>query len=127
MGSGSSRAVLVFERARPVEGPVEQRFHGSGQSLDTRLWRLVYQASMDVLEPAHLTKHISLLSLSLHASSFHIAQRDDGSLNGTAVWLSGQALALVLPALLPARRHDRPRAIELGSGTGLTACVVCRV
>ena len=81
--------------------------------------RLVHHASM--LEPAHFTKHNPLLSVALHSSSFSIAQLDDGKQNGTAVWLSGQVLALALPALLSDKRKGR--LIELGSGTGFAACV----
>lgn len=72
--------------------------------------------------PAHSTKHIPLLSHSFHGSEFQLAQRSDGVSNGTALWLGGQIVSHYL-----AQHHQRfsaisrPRAIELGSGIGLTA------
>lgn len=76
-------------------------------------------------QPAHLTKHIPLLSYSFAHSVFLLAQLSDGVSNGTALWLGGQCLALYL-----AQMHSKfkpanasPRAIELGSGIGLTAFV----
>ncbi|KAF8580886.1 hypothetical protein K439DRAFT_1636643 [Ramaria rubella] len=75
------------------------------------------------MQPAHFTKHLPFLQLSFQASQFSLSQLDNGQHNGTAVWLSGQALALTLPALL-SKRKGRQRAIELGSGTGFTAFVL---
>jgi len=75
------------------------------------------------MRPAHYTKSIPLLQLSFQSSEFSLSQLDNGQHNGTAVWLSGQALALTLPTLLPNRRKGR--AIELGSGTGFTALALC--
>jgi len=64
--------------------------------------------------PAHCTKHISLLD----HTDFVLEQRADGVSNGTALWLAGQVLAFYLQE----HHCTRPgRAIELGSGTGLTA------
>ncbi|KDR81530.1 hypothetical protein GALMADRAFT_276302 [Galerina marginata CBS 339.88] len=81
--------------------------------------------------PAHLTKCIPLLSYSFASSTFALSQQDDGISNGTALWLGGQCLAMYL-----AQTHTRlkpsisnssrpPRAIELGSGIGLTALALC--
>lgn len=73
-------------------------------------------------KPAHETKHFPLLRLNGHSDTiFYLIQRDDGVDNGTTLWLAGQVLAMALPALLPARKGTRRRAIELGSGTGYTA------
>ncbi|KAI0673098.1 hypothetical protein C8Q78DRAFT_969837 [Trametes maxima] len=84
------------------------------------------------LRPAHETKHIPILDYPFRALRFHLAQLDDGATNGSALWLGAQCLSLFLadnhklnkPSLsthglsAPARR---PRAIELGSGIGLSA------
>ncbi|EAU88462.1 hypothetical protein CC1G_11934 [Coprinopsis cinerea okayama7 len=74
-------------------------------------------------QPAHSTKHLPQLSYPFQHSTFILNQQTDGSHNGTALWLGGQILALFL-----ANFHARfttnkapPRAIELGSGIGLTA------
>jgi len=76
-------------------------------------------------QPAHLTKHIPLLSYPFASSAFLLAQLTDGVSNGTALWLAGQCLAFYLAQthskFKPA--HSSPRAIELGSGIGLTASV----
>ncbi|KZT11232.1 uncharacterized protein LAESUDRAFT_642221, partial [Laetiporus sulphureus 93-53] len=53
---------------------------------------------------------------------------DDGSTNGTALWLGAQCLSMYLLDILRAKpRADgqRRRAIELGSGIGLSACSKC--
>ncbi|TFK76531.1 hypothetical protein BDN72DRAFT_755954 [Pluteus cervinus] len=70
--------------------------------------------------PAHHTKHLPFLTYSFPPAnaSFHLAQSDSGHANGTGLWLGGQCLALYLASLpVPASA----RAIELGSGIGLTA------
>jgi hypothetical protein len=73
--------------------------------------------------PAHRTKHIPLLSYTFANIPFRLNQLDNGASNGTTLWLGGQCLALYL-----AECHTKykspghaPRAIELGSGIGLTA------
>ncbi|KIM49207.1 hypothetical protein M413DRAFT_15360 [Hebeloma cylindrosporum] len=77
------------------------------------------------MQPAHLTKHIPLLSYPFASSVFLLAQLSDGVSNGTALWLGGQCLALYLAQFhakfKPANSSRPPRAIELGSGIGLTA------
>lgn len=74
--------------------------------------------------PAHDTKHLK----SLVYPPFVLAQSNDGHSNGTALWLGGQILSFYLTQHLkpPAPGQTRPRAVELGSGVGLTACV-CRL
>lgn len=78
-------------------------------------------------QPAHVTKHIPLLSYPFSHSTFLLAQLSDGVSNGTALWLGGQCLALYLAQMhskfKPANSSHPPRAIELGSGIGLTAFV----
>ena len=71
--------------------------------------------------PAHRTKHIP----SLAYPPFVLAQSDDGHSNGTALWLGAQILSPYLVCRLkpPLPQQRRPRAVELGSGVGLTACV----
>lgn len=78
--------------------------------------------------PAHQTKHIPTLSYPHLGHTFHLTQSDDGHSNGTALWLGAQILSLYLAyhLKLPAHQQRRPRAVELGSGVGLTACV-CRL
>ncbi|KAJ2936714.1 hypothetical protein H1R20_g380, partial [Candolleomyces eurysporus] len=78
---------------------------------------------MALAQPAHLTKHIPLLSYSFLSAAFHLTQRADGVHNGTALWLGGQILAHYLAQYHTRFKsaHTPPRAIELGSGIGLTA------
>ncbi|EDR14800.1 uncharacterized protein LACBIDRAFT_305911 [Laccaria bicolor S238N-H82] len=71
--------------------------------------------------PSHNTKHLPLLRFPFVDSTFYLAQRDDGICNGTALWLSGQCLALYFAEYHVPTYPPRPRAIELGSGVGLTA------
>lgn len=75
--------------------------------------------------PAHLTKHIPRLQHPFNNLSFALAQRADGVSNGTALWLSGQCLSIYLADTHAkfASAQRPPRALELGSGIGLTACV----
>ena len=64
--------------------------------------------------PAHLTKSEKVLTY----SGYSLRQSDDGATNGTTLWLGGQILSAYLPTL-----KTRPgKAIELGSGIGLSAC-----
>ncbi|CAL1704367.1 unnamed protein product [Somion occarium] len=75
--------------------------------------------------PAHQTKHLSQLQYPFRTCCFHLAQRDNGQTNGTALWLGAQCLSLYL-ADICARKSataakQRPRVIELGSGVGLSA------
>ncbi|KAI8998522.1 hypothetical protein BD414DRAFT_575041 [Trametes punicea] len=88
------------------------------------------------LRPAHETKHLSVLDYPFRAHRFHLAQLDNGVTNGTALWLGAQCLSLYLadnhlkhkPSSSPSAASaalpsggKRPRAIELGSGIGLSA------
>lgn len=78
--------------------------------------------------PAHHSKHIPFLTYPVNGAVFTLAQVDDGKHNGTALWLGAQCLSAYLAATfssLPRSRAQspRPRAIELGSGIGLSACV----
>ncbi|KAF9246209.1 hypothetical protein BU15DRAFT_40104 [Melanogaster broomeanus] len=82
--------------------------------------------------PAHHTKHLSTLRYTFHGHTFHLNQRDDGISNGTALWLGAQILSAYLANELKASRvrmrvgeQRRPRAVELGSGIGLTSLVLC--
>lgn len=68
--------------------------------------------SMSLL-PAHATKHLSVLQY----NSFTLVQTDDGKSNGTALWLGAQVLSAYLSTL----SVSPGRAIELGSGIGLSA------
>ncbi|KAG6890462.1 hypothetical protein C0992_001509 [Termitomyces sp. T32_za158] len=66
--------------------------------------------------PAHRTKHQPLLDF----PPFLLAQSDDGTANGTALWLGAQCLSAYLAAI-----HAVPGVVcELGSGIGLTALVM---
>lgn len=82
------------------------------------------QQKINFMIPAYDTKHLK----SLEYPPFVLAQSNDGHSNGTALWLGGQILSFYLPQHLkpPAPGQTRPRAVELGSGVGLTACV-CRL
>lgn len=75
--------------------------------------------------PAHRTKHIPSLPYPHLGLSFQLTQSDDGRSNGTALWLGAQILSAYLAChyKLPAQTQRRPRAVELGSGVGLTAYV----
>ncbi|KAF9053588.1 hypothetical protein BDZ89DRAFT_938999 [Hymenopellis radicata] len=66
-----------------------------------------------MLQPAHATKHLPILQY----GPFTLAQSDNGLSNGTALWLGAQVLSAYLTALnLPVGR-----ALELGSGIGLSS------
>ncbi|KAF9792721.1 hypothetical protein BJ322DRAFT_996726 [Thelephora terrestris] len=63
--------------------------------------------------PAHETKSEKILKY----SGYSLRQSDDGTTNGTTLWLGGQILSAYLPTL-----KTRPgKAIELGAGIGLSA------
>lgn len=64
--------------------------------------------------PAHQTKSEKILEY----SGYSLCQSDDGVTNGTTLWLGGQILSAYLPTL----RMGPGKAIELGSGIGLSAC-----
>ncbi|KAJ6547505.1 hypothetical protein B0H19DRAFT_1165998 [Mycena capillaripes] len=75
--------------------------------------------------PASQTKHSKLLACPIASSVFKLGQADDGFSNGTTLWLGGQCLsaylthsAIVKPGM---------RAIDLGSGIGLTALTLARL
>ncbi|TCD60575.1 hypothetical protein EIP91_009847 [Steccherinum ochraceum] len=80
-----------------------------------------------VPSPAHHTKHVPLLQYPFRNASFHISQLDNGHTNGSALWLGAQCLSLYLADLYATKSKSllsdgcKPRAIELGSGVGLTA------
>lgn len=84
------------------------------------------------LRPAHETKHIPLLAYPLRDTLFYLVQLDNGATNGTGLWLGAQCLSLYLADLYKNKASsfgtpagaNRPRAIELGSGIGLSACVL---
>ncbi|KAH9951914.1 hypothetical protein B0H21DRAFT_683990 [Amylocystis lapponica] len=80
-----------------------------------------------VPSPAHHTKHIPLLQYPFRSSCFHLAQLDNGATNGSALWLGAQCLSLYLADTLKPKSlaGRRPRAIELGSGIGLSALALC--
>ncbi|KAI0065442.1 hypothetical protein BV25DRAFT_1798630 [Artomyces pyxidatus] len=72
--------------------------------------------------PAHHTKHLSRLDYPFLDSRFSLSQLADGHSNGTALWLGAQCLSSYLAVIHKKLcRHSRPRALELGSGIGLTA------
>ena len=83
-------------------------------------------ATMTV-RPAHETKHIQELQYPFLASTFHLAQHDNGLANGTALWLGAQCLSLYLADICARKAANpsqtRPKLIELGSGIGLSAYV----
>jgi hypothetical protein len=84
--------------------------------------------------PAHHTKHLPLLQYDLAHHTFTLAQQDSGHTNGSALWLGAQCLSLYLldpsshhrrkPRGAAHRQARRPRAIELGSGIGLSGSVL---
>ncbi|KAK0450777.1 putative methyltransferase-domain-containing protein [Armillaria borealis] len=76
--------------------------------------------------PAHATKHLPLLSYSFSPSlTFQLAQSDDGTSNGTALWLGAQVLSVYLAHVVhPRLFQPGMRVIELGSGIGLSALVL---
>ncbi|TFK42665.1 hypothetical protein BDQ12DRAFT_719518 [Crucibulum laeve] len=74
--------------------------------------------------PAHQTKHIPVLSHPFGSHTFSLTQLNNGVSNGTALWLGGQCLSMYLADVhnkFKSKFQSPPRAIELGSGIGLTA------
>lgn len=78
-------------------------------------------------QPAHLTKHIPVLEYPFNSTVFLLSQLSNGVSNGTALWLGGQCLAMYLAQVhtkfKPSNLQRLPKAIELGSGIGLTTYV----
>ncbi|KAG7092336.1 hypothetical protein E1B28_008697 [Marasmius oreades] len=71
--------------------------------------------------PAHITKHLPVLDYPFTSTiSFQLLQSDNGSHNGTTLWLGAQCLSAYL------RQCVKPAhsVIELGSGIGLTSLVL---
>ncbi|KAG2041706.1 hypothetical protein BDR03DRAFT_945458 [Suillus americanus] len=93
---------------------------------------------MSDIQPAHHTKHLPVLAYPFNSVAFHLVQRDDGTSNGTALWLGAQVLSIYLSAEFKGKSRKtietgidndasvlydtaHPKAIELGSGIGLMA------
>ncbi|KAJ4480668.1 hypothetical protein C8J55DRAFT_428475 [Lentinula edodes] len=84
------------------------------------------------MQPAHETKHQSTLEYSFSPQlTLHLAQKshsDDYSsigTTGTTLWLGSQCLsAYIAQYHKPSRNTSNARAIELGSGIGLSALVL---
>lgn len=76
--------------------------------------------------PAHHTKHLNSLTYPIGLDlTVNLLQIDDGKTNGTGLWLGAQCLSLFLAnsQKRPSPSIGRPKAVELGSGIGLTAWV----
>lgn len=130
--------VLWFLGQAAVE-PAEEGLHdGRERSANRRLaqrdcnelisgrrQQIIQSSRQANMFPAHQTKHLPSLAHPILGHTFHLTQSDDGHSNGTALWLGAQILSLYLPKL-PVPKQRRPRAVELGSGVGLTA-YVCRL
>ncbi|KAH8117329.1 hypothetical protein DFH11DRAFT_1839761 [Phellopilus nigrolimitatus] len=90
--------------------------------------------------PAHQTKHLPMLTYPFFDNTFELSQSNDGHVNGTALWLGAQCLSAFLADVLPSPQTKsfhrttnssasvlqgqgvrKLRAIELGSGIGLSA------
>ncbi|KAF8212294.1 hypothetical protein K438DRAFT_1915993 [Mycena galopus ATCC 62051] len=71
------------------------------------------------MRPASQTKDAKLLACSIKSTVFQLSQSDDGVSNGTALWLGAQCLSAYLTH--SAVVSPGMRALELGSGIGLTA------
>jgi protein N-lysine methyltransferase METTL21D len=77
--------------------------------------------------PAHQTTHLDTIHCS---NNFILLQKHNGTSTGNVLWLGAQCLSAYLATvhksitLNPSTLHIRPRLLELGSGTGLTALVV---
>ena len=77
--------------------------------------------------PAHHTKHLNMLKYPIgHHMIVDLSQLDDGNTNGTGLWLGAQCLSLFLADSHKSlsRSTTRPKAVELGSGIGLTAYIL---
>jgi len=119
-GSGDKSARSSTGRATTGTGQredTEERGEGGGGGeggLDAHLPRC--NRTMDGTgqhRPAHQTKSEKTLKY----SGYSLRQSDDGVTNGTTLWLGGQILSAYLPTL-----KTRPgKAVELGSGIGLSA------
>ncbi|KAK1232943.1 hypothetical protein PQX77_003857 [Marasmius sp. AFHP31] len=76
---------------------------------------------MPRVTPAHVTKHLPVLDYPFSPHfSFQLAQSDNGSHNGTALWLGAQCLSVYLSQCV----KPGTSVIELGSGIGLTSLVL---
>ena len=71
--------------------------------------------------PAHLTKDKAVLHCQFLENTFELAQLDDGAVNGTALWLSGQVMSYYLADNHRPKPRCENKLCELGSGIGLTA------
>ncbi|KAJ6630743.1 hypothetical protein B0H10DRAFT_1982685, partial [Mycena sp. CBHHK59/15] len=72
--------------------------------------------------PASLTKHSKNLACPFGPTTFQLLQSDDGVSNGTGLWLGAQCLSAYLAYSGVVK--SGMKAIELGSGIGLTALVL---
>jgi len=68
--------------------------------------------------PAHKSKHFQSLAVPFNGVHFRLAQSDDGITNGTGLWLGAQILSVYLAST---DNGTAGRALELGSGIGLSA------
>ncbi|KAL1714560.1 hypothetical protein EV715DRAFT_209438 [Schizophyllum commune] len=71
--------------------------------------------------PAHLTKDKAVLHCQFLENTFELAQLDDGAVNGSALWLSGQVMSYYIAANFRPKPRCENKLCELGSGIGLTA------
>jgi protein N-lysine methyltransferase METTL21D len=78
--------------------------------------------------PAHQTTHLDTIH---YSNKFILLQKHNGTSTGTVLWLGAQCLSAYLATVHksitlnnPSALHNRPRLLELGSGTGLAALVV---
>ncbi|KAJ3796726.1 hypothetical protein GGU11DRAFT_120917 [Lentinula aff. detonsa] len=84
------------------------------------------------MRPAHETKNQSTLEISLSPQlTFHLSQKDQSNgssstgTTGTTLWLGSQCLsAYIAQYHKPSRNSPDARAIELGSGIGLSSLVL---
>ncbi|KAF9264803.1 hypothetical protein L218DRAFT_1076252 [Marasmius fiardii PR-910] len=76
---------------------------------------------MPRVTPAHVTKHLPVLDYPFTSNiSFQLLQSDNGSHNGTALWLGSQCLTAYLSQFVKPGHS----VIELGSGIGLASLVL---
>ncbi|KAJ3726089.1 hypothetical protein EV361DRAFT_880007 [Lentinula raphanica] len=84
------------------------------------------------MQPAHQTKHQSILEISfLPELTFHLSQKNQSENNsstgttGTTLWLGAQCLsAYIAQYHKPPQNQQTTTAIELGSGVGLSSLVL---